>query len=204
MYYGVSDLELVKMVLSGNTGNFIWLVRRYQAMVITLLNKRFSRDIIEELAQEVFIDAFQELESFNKNESFPEWLLVITLRRCHKYRCKIYTPKENKVTLEAVEHKCLETIVNTEYFSDLSFSNGVNDLRNKILNQLSPEDQLLIEGIYFENYSIKTMARVLKCNRLTLKLKTANARRKMRKIISESFASGNISNEFNAVRTYGI
>ena len=204
MYYGISDLELVKMVLSGNTSNFIWLVRRYQAMVITLLNKRFSRDVIEELAQEVFIDAFQELESFNKNEKFSKWLLVITLRRCHKYRCKIYIPEVRKSTLEAVEQQCLKSIISTEYFSDLSFSNGVSDLRSKILNQLSPEDQLLIEGIYFENYSIKTMARVLKCNRLTLRLKAANARRKMRKIISESFVSGNISNEFNTVRTYGI
>ena len=204
MYYGVSDLELVKMVLSGNTGNFIWLVRRYQSLVITLLNKRFSRDLIEKLAQEIFINAFQELESFNKNEKFSEWLLVIALRCCHEYRCKIYTPEEKVLALEAIEQSCLESIINTKYFSNLRLSNGVSDLRNKILDQLSPEDLLLIEAIYFENYSIKTMARVLKCNRLTLRLKAGNARRKMRKIISRSFADSNINNEFNTVRTYGI
>jgi len=204
MYYGVNDSELVKMVLCGNTGNFIWLVRRHQSPVITLLNKRFSRDAVEKLAQEIFTDAFQELENFDKNDNFSDWLLVIALRRCHKYRRELYVSRKGSLSLEAVEQNCLKSIVSAKCFSDFKLSTGVSDLRDKISSQLSPEEQLLIECIYFENYSIKTMARVLKCSRLMLRLKAGNAKRKMRKIISELLASNSITNEFNTVRTCEI
>lgn len=200
MYYGISDSELVKMVLCGNTGNFIWLVRRHQKDISSLLIKRFSHSLVEFLARKIFIDAFCELESFRKNELFSEWLLVIALRCCHRYRCKIYTPSKEVLVLKPFEQNCLESITSIKCFSDLILSSGANDLRNKILGKLSPEDQLLIEGIFFENYSIKTMARILNCSRLTLRLKAANAKRNMRKIISKSFALNSINNEFNTVK----
>ncbi len=204
MYYSASNSELVEMVLAGNTKSFIYLVERHQESILSLLNKRFPHNVVEMLAHEIFVDAFCELESFRKNELFAEWLLVIALRRCHNYRCEIYTPRKEDLVLETAEQNCLELITSIKCFSDFRFSDGVNNLRDKVLGQLPPEDQLLIEVIYFENYPVKILARVLQCNRLMIKFKAGSAKRKMRKVIAELFASNSINNEFNTVRTCEI
>ena len=204
MYYSASNSELVEMVLAGNTKSFIYLVERHQESILSLLNKRFPHNVVEMLAHEIFVDAFCELESFHKNELFVEWLLVIALRRCHNYRCKIYTPRKEDLVLETAEQNCLELITSIKCFSDFRFSDGVSDLRDKVLGQLSPEDQLLIEGVYFENYQVKTMASVLQCSRLMLRLKAWNARRRMRTLMAELFVSNCMHNELNTVRACEI
>ena len=181
---GISDSVLVQMVLEGNTKSFIWLVKRYQAKVFSLLHRRFPHDVGEGLAREIFVDAFRGLETFRDDEPFSEWLLVIALRRCHWYRCEIYAPAKEDLVLEAVEQRCLNSLLDGACSPDFKFSDGVSDLRDKVLRQLSPEEHLLIEGIYFEKYSVKTISRVLQCGYLILRFKAWIARRKMRKVIS--------------------
>lgn len=204
MYHSASNSELVEMVLAGNTKSFTCLVKRHQEAILSLLSRRFPHNVVEGLAREIFVDAFCELESFRKNELFAEWLLVIALRRCHNYRCEIYTPRKETLTLETSGQNCLKSITNTKCFSDFRFSDGVGDLRDKVLGQLTPEDQLLVECLYFENYPVKTMARVLQCNRLMIRLKAGSAKRKMRKVMAELFVSSRMNNEFNTARACEI
>jgi RNA polymerase sigma-70 factor, ECF subfamily len=74
----LSDEALVEEVLAGNGGEFETLVRRHQSAVYAFL-LRMVRDAEEaaDIAQEVFLKVFSNLEQFNPQYRFKTWLFRI-------------------------------------------------------------------------------------------------------------------------------
>lgn len=72
------DRQLIKQVLGGSQDAFRDLVRRYQRPVYALI-LRMLRDPsdAEELAQEVFVKAYQALDRFDRSRKFSSWLFKI-------------------------------------------------------------------------------------------------------------------------------
>jgi RNA polymerase sigma-70 factor (ECF subfamily) len=78
------DLTIIEQVLAGETGPFRLLVERHQPLVF-----QFARNMLrtvedaEDLTQEVFVAAFQNLRKFDRSRAkFSTWLLTITRNRC--------------------------------------------------------------------------------------------------------------------------
>lgn len=69
--------------LAENTLDFETVLREYQAMVFSLAY-HFLRDhsIAEELAQEVFLDLYRNLNRVRSREHLVYWLRKVTSRRC--------------------------------------------------------------------------------------------------------------------------
>lgn len=83
----VDDDQIIASVRAGGIGEFRKLVERYQQPVY-----RFARNVIrdehdaEDITQEVFLAAFDNLASYNANRSkFSTWLLTLTRNRCVNY-----------------------------------------------------------------------------------------------------------------------
>lgn len=72
------DQTLVEKILKGDTDQFDILVTRYRNQVYRFILK-FTNDPVyaEDLAQDTFIAAFQNLQSFQGNSKFSTWLLGI-------------------------------------------------------------------------------------------------------------------------------
>ena len=82
-----SEDQIIVSVLSGKTGDFRKLVEQYQQPVY-----RFARNLVsnehdaEDIAQEVFLTAFDRLESYNATRApLLTWLFIITRNRCMNY-----------------------------------------------------------------------------------------------------------------------
>lgn len=74
----LSDEEIVKRVLLGNTEAFDTLVLRYQDKVYNLLVRMSgSEAAAEDLAQETFLKAYRALASFRQGSAFYTWLFRI-------------------------------------------------------------------------------------------------------------------------------
>jgi RNA polymerase sigma-70 factor (ECF subfamily) len=73
-----SDESLVAGILSGHVGEFESLVRRHQSGVYAfLLRMVHDSDEAADLAQEVFLKVFSNLEQFNPEYRFKTWLYRI-------------------------------------------------------------------------------------------------------------------------------
>jgi RNA polymerase sigma-70 factor (ECF subfamily) len=73
-----TDAELVFRCLRGDTGAFHTLTERYYRPVSGFLYKRVQRpDLVEDLAQETFLEAFRSLKAGRKPEHFSSWLFGI-------------------------------------------------------------------------------------------------------------------------------
>jgi RNA polymerase sigma-70 factor, ECF subfamily len=74
----ITDAESIQRVLGGETAAFEPLVKRYEQAVVNYLFRLLgTSDLVEELAQNTFVEAYQHLGKFNTERSFKAWLLGI-------------------------------------------------------------------------------------------------------------------------------
>src|SRR5689334_23241986 len=86
MHAGTSDAELVEQTLRGVSEAFHKLTDRYYRPVAGFIFKRVGRtDLVEDLVQETFLEAFAALKAGKRPDAFSSWLFGIAHHRCGKW-----------------------------------------------------------------------------------------------------------------------
>jgi RNA polymerase sigma-70 factor, ECF subfamily len=81
-----SDAELVRRTRQGVTAAFQQLTLRYYRPVGGFILKRVGRpDLVEDLVQETFLEAFQAVKVGRGPQHFSSWLFGIAHNRCGKW-----------------------------------------------------------------------------------------------------------------------
>src|SRR5437016_168083 len=81
-----SDADCVRRTIQGDTEAFHQLTVRYYRPVAGFILKRVQRpDLVEDLVQETFLEAFQALKTGRGPETFSSWLFGIAHNRCGKW-----------------------------------------------------------------------------------------------------------------------
>ncbi|MEX0929251.1 MAG: sigma-70 family RNA polymerase sigma factor [Balneolales bacterium] len=85
-----SEHQIIDNILGGSQDEFRILVNRHSPMVFHII-REFEKDEneVEELAQQVFLDAYKRLHVFNRDLKFSSWLHAITVSHCRDYIKKI-------------------------------------------------------------------------------------------------------------------
>lgn len=95
------EQSLINQVLNGDKNSYRLVVDRYSPMVFHVV-RRFVKDEdeVKELAQQVFVKAYEKLESFNMNAKFSSWLYSITMNHCRDYAKNIRRSNKRMSELE--------------------------------------------------------------------------------------------------------
>lgn len=128
-----------------------------------------DKEDIEDALQNTIIKSFQKINSLKKNEYFRTWIIRILINECNEIL------RKNK----RVTH--LDDNTATEIYSD-SYENM--DLTSAI-NSLSEELRLTTVLFYFEDMSLKDIAKMLKIPEGTVRSRLTRARVKLREVMSE-------------------
>lgn len=81
-----NDADLVARSVRGDRYAFQQLTERYYRPVCGFLLKRLDRpDLVEDLAQETFLEAYRTLKEGRPPEHFSSWLFGIAANRCGKW-----------------------------------------------------------------------------------------------------------------------
>ncbi len=115
------DFSLIKRFIDGDESAFRILVQRHKEKVRNIIYLTLNNsEVIDDLAQEVFITVYRNLKNFRFESQFTTWLYRITVNKCKDYLRKknvrkIFTPlKEADDKLEfdnSVEKKDISRIV---------------------------------------------------------------------------------------------
>jgi len=177
-----SDSKLIAEVVQGETAKFALLVRRYEGKIFGTV-RRYSRreSEVEDIAQEIFIKAFQKLNTFRADAPFEHWLMRLAVRTCYDFLRQHQRNREHNFTDVADERDLLERageIKNSDRAA------AARQLVAAVLDQLSPAARLVITLLEIEERSIKEISELTGWNQTLVKVRAFRARAEMKKILS--------------------
>ena len=81
-----TEAELIAAVLRGDPASFEPLVQKHSPRVFATARRYARRESeVEDIAQEVWLKAFEKLNSFRGEAPFEHWLMRLTVRTCYDF-----------------------------------------------------------------------------------------------------------------------
>ncbi|HXL79733.1 MAG TPA: sigma-70 family RNA polymerase sigma factor [Pyrinomonadaceae bacterium] len=185
-----SDLELAQLARAGDESAFAEIVRRYSPRVFRFASKFFrQRSVVEEAAQEVFMKAFTQLGSFEGRGSMEGWLTRITTNTClnmlrsAKRRPELASADLSDDESTWLENQLSEVAAERHRSSERSFVAA--DLADRVLENLSSDDRVVLTLIDGEDASVKEVAELTGWSESKVKVQAFRARRRMRAAVEK-------------------
>ncbi len=188
-----SDLELARFAREGDESAFEEIMRRYSPRVFRFAGRFFrQRSLVEEAAQEVFLKAFTELGRFEGRGSMEGWLTRITTNTClNILRSSKRRPELTASDLTEDDSAWLELQMGdaaAQRHQTSERSLVAADLAGRVLETLSPEDQLVLTQIDGEDASVKDVVKMTGWSESKVKVQAFRARRRMREAVEKLLA----------------
>ena len=189
-YEEASELELARLARDGDESAFSEILRRFSPRVFRVASRFFrQRSLVEEAAQEVFLKVFSELGSFEGRGSFEGWLTRIATNTClnlvrsSKRRPELMVSDLTEDESSWLENKLAATASERHKATERSLVAA--DLAGRVLQTMSPEDQLVLTMIDGEDASIKDVAATTGWSESKVKVQAFRARRRMREAVEK-------------------
>lgn len=172
----MDEKELVRRILDGETMMFSLLLERHQRPVHSLVRQIINcREDAEELTQDVFLKAFNNLSKFRGDCTLSTWLYRIA------YNTAISAARKKKMYFPDIDEGYINNI--PDAFADelLEKTEDEEKLRNleKAIDMLDIEDRTLISLFYSQEKSIKEIAEIMQINADNVKVKLYRTRKKL-------------------------
>jgi RNA polymerase sigma-70 factor (ECF subfamily) len=186
-------LELARSARAGDESAFEEIMRRYSPRVFHFASRFFrQRSLVEEAAQEVFLKAFTELDNFEGRGSMEGWLTRITTNTClNLLRRAKRRPELTVSDLTEDETSWLDSNMGAaaaERHQSSERSMVAADLTERVLQTLSPDDQLVLTLIDGEDNSVKDVVKMTGWSESKVKVQAFRARRRMREAVEKLLA----------------
>jgi RNA polymerase sigma-70 factor (ECF subfamily) len=180
-----TDAELISAVKNGDSASFEPLVQKYQGRVFATARRYARRESeVEDIVQEVFIKAFQKLESFRGEAPFEHWLMRLAVRTCYDFLRSHQRNRETPFTeLTEPESDWLDRFV-VQPDTASEDAQAARQLVEKVLTRLSPPGRLVITLLEIEERSVKEIAQITGWSVPLVKVRAFRARAEMRKILA--------------------
>jgi RNA polymerase sigma-70 factor (ECF subfamily) len=170
----------ISATLNGDGEAYARVVRHYQDQVAAQM-WRFTRDpaVLEELVQEVFVEAYLSLKGFRGHAPFLHWLRRVATRVGYRY-WKSQVRNRNR---EDVLGETSLNLANTP--EDPTPSEAAEALYG-LLARLPPPDRLVLTLFYFAECDTNEIATRTGWNRTLVKVRLHRARKKLKALVNEA------------------
>ena len=169
---------------------FEHLIHRYGNLVFGIVRKHATPDQAEDIAQDVFLRAFEALPNLRNPASFKSWISAIAVRTCLDFWRKHYREREVLISdISTNRLQWLDGVLSENSDNDWrTWSNRAEarEILDWALGKLSPGDRMVLELIHLEEYSVKEAASLLGWSVANVKIRSFRSRRKLRKLLSNS------------------
>lgn len=181
----LDDIYYIRQIQRGDADAFVYIVRRYERMVFSIVGKIVSSRVeVEDIVQEVFIKVYLSLDKFRQESGFGTWLYRIA------YNTTISELRKRKYQFISIEDSYVE-LQNEELADDIKELATEEKLHylDTVLKKMSPDDALLITMFYLNNHSIQEISEIADLSVANVKVKLHRIRKymnfEMNKLIQE-------------------
>ena len=169
------EAHIIKKILNGKTEQYEYFLDRYGQQVFVLVDRIVScQEDAEELTQDVFLKAFQQLSSFKAESTFSTWIYRIA----------------TNIAISAVRKKRNDVLrLDDSVFANLSDTQVDEALEDdseeqmerlqQAMNQLEADERALITLYYLKEKPLAEVAFILGLTEGNAKVKLHRIRKKL-------------------------
>jgi len=178
----VSEMDQRDIVasLNGDGEAYARVVQHYQDQVAAQM-WRFTRDpaVLEELVQDVFVEAYLSLRGFRGRAPFLHWLRRVATRVGYRYW-------KSQVRKRDREEVLRETSLNLATVPEGLAPFEAAEALYGLLARLPPSDRLVLTLFYFAECDTNEIASRTGWNRTLVKVRLHRARKKLKALLNEA------------------
>lgn len=175
----------IAATLEGDDRAFAQLVRQFKERVLRLI-ARFARNAhdLDEIAQDVFVDAHRSLAKFRGDAPFEHWLCRIATRRCQDYLRRIYR-RHWWTSLDELRDSGFEPAGDAPPPEDPRI-----EMLRVALRRLHPDHQTILTLLELQDCSVRETAQFTGWSESNVKVRAHRARHALRAEMEKLAARG--------------
>ena len=171
----LNEQDLIKQITAGDSAAYAVLVNRYQQMVYTAAIRVVGRsEDAEEVAQDVFLNAYRSLASFKGDCKFSTWLYRIAYNKSLDY----LKSRKRQFAASSIEISERFDLEMPEEGTERIELREKREMIEAALSKLTASDALIITMFYLEEMTLKEIAEAtgLKANAIKVRLHRSRKR----------------------------
>jgi RNA polymerase sigma-70 factor (ECF subfamily) len=161
--------------LGGDASAYRRIVERHQAAIGRRM-RRFAMDArtVEELVQDVFVEAYCSLGKFSGRAPFEHWLNRIATHVGYRHLKRRSRERGRQIG---------EGVLDQQAARETADSSEAAEQLHALLDKLSPRDRLVLTLLHLEDRSVAETAELTGWSRAMVKVQAFRARAKLRKLL---------------------
>jgi RNA polymerase sigma-70 factor (ECF subfamily) len=170
-----SDKTLIQAVLAGDKAAYEKLYDRYAPLVRAVCyDSTGNLADAQDLAQDVFMRAYEKLDRLRNRDSFGKWLVGIARLRCREWRRRKSRNQNNNAKLDAIKADAPETPDDSRI-----------ELLRKMITTLPEKERLALHTFYLQGKSADNVRRIMGLSRSGFYRVLERARKRLEKLMPE-------------------
>ena len=184
----MEEAQLIRSCQNGDSHAFQVIVNAYKGKVMAIAyNILRNKQDAEDAAQEAFIKAYKNLDRFDIQKSFKDWLYSILYNQCMDFlrKRRRFFNLFNKAKGE---------------YRDTVFNNhktaiDKSSISRRWLERLNSRERIALSLWANEGYTSDEIAEVMRCSSSTARVHLFKARRKIKALLEEENAANTMQNQ---------
>ncbi len=170
-----NEEKLLQRIKRGDDEAFAILMEQYANQVYALVVRIIQqREDAEELTQDVFIKAYEQMESFSGRSSFATWLYRIA------YNCAISHTRRHRVPHYSIDEGRLSAVSDDDVEQmEGNLSDTNIEALTEAIEQLNAEERVLVTLFYYEQRPIAECAEIIRQSESNTKVRLHRIRKKL-------------------------
>ena len=174
----MTEQEAIARSRSGDHSAFAWIVKEYKHMAYTVAMRILRhREEAEEVTQDAFVKAYQNLNGYVGGSKFSTWLFSIT------YRTAISKLRARRASTSELDN-VPEAFTATSDTSNTELTDRRAALEHA-LSQLSPEDATVVSLFYLHEQNVEEIVTATGLSASNVKVKLHRSRKKLFEILNQ-------------------
>ncbi len=170
-----SDKTLIEAVLVGDKTAYEKLYDRYAPLVRAVcFDTTCNLADAQDLAQDVFMRAYEKLDRLRNRDSFVKWLVGIARLRCKEWRRRKIRSQNKNVRLNDAKSAAPETP-----------DDNRTELLRKMIKTLPEKERMALHTFYLQGNSAENVRRIMGLSRSGFYRVLERARKRLEKLMPE-------------------
>ncbi|MTI86939.1 MAG: sigma-70 family RNA polymerase sigma factor [Balneolaceae bacterium] len=194
-----TDIQIIDKVRGGDRALYELIIRRYNPYLYKIgRSYGYNHHDTEDLMQETFINAYMNLEKFNKRSALKTWVIRIMLNNCYREKEK-YRTKNEQLT-HSFHFQEANSLSNNNHLN--TEEDIMNQELGKITEQAISEIPLLYRMVFslreINGLNVAETAQVLDITQTNVKARLSRAKAMLRQQIEKRYSHKELY-EFNLI-----